>query len=638
MKVTLGFTGSQGFTGSIGYDGSRGRSGYAGSRGFTGSKGSQGPIGIQGVRGYTGSQGSTGPLGQTGYSGSRGFVGSTGYTGSRGPIGPQGQTGIGFTGSQGPVGFTGSQGGPAEAFRTFRTQNPDGTTSLIIADQPEDVLTFVAAKGITIDFNEATDTITFAGTGEGGGGGNANVIPALTVVNNDPAKISLLEYNETTGVLAYTPSDISGLATQGNVDTALQAATDYANIIVAQEAQIRFDADNDLENYVNAEIARLESELGGNVVIINDTIDEANVYLQGLINLEGQLRANADNDLQDQIDSLESDLSNVSTGVSGNLSVLETQIQQVDANSISRDATLQSGIDTVSADLAQEVLDREAGDQSVQANLDAEVSIIDGQLTTISDSVTAEANARIAADDVLSDRIDAESLRNDDQDGDIDDLEIRVDELEGRVQFSIDYESDLSQLGSISTTLPNDGDFIPVDASGVVVNDWANVAVIKMNAVDDEGSFHFLDNIKVLDDLVFNARNQSSYARVEVTANVVLQTSGNVTYANVEVTPVAFNGNIIPGDGSNTTLNDAYLVNYYPNVSGDVPNYDYVDTQDNRRVLKTGDIMTGSLILHEDPTALLQAATKQYVDGASRQAGRYHDRSAHNKCWRIISI
>ena len=66
---------------------------------------------------------------------------------------------------------------PAEAFRTFRTQNPDGTTSLIIADQPDDVMTFVAAKGITIDFNEATDTIIFAGTGEGGGDkGNANVI------------------------------------------------------------------------------------------------------------------------------------------------------------------------------------------------------------------------------------------------------------------------------------------------------------------------------------------------------------------------------------------------------------------------------------------------------------------------------
>ncbi len=72
-------------------------------------------------------------------------------------------------------------------------------------------MTFVAAKGITIDFNEATDTITFAGTGEGGDGdkGNANVIVDLTVVNNDPGKDSFIAYNSTTGVLEYTPYDLS---------------------------------------------------------------------------------------------------------------------------------------------------------------------------------------------------------------------------------------------------------------------------------------------------------------------------------------------------------------------------------------------------------------------------------------------
>jgi hypothetical protein len=40
----------------------------------------------------------------------------------------------------------------------------------------------------------------------------------------------------------------------------------------------------------------------------------------------------------------------------------------------------------------------------------------------------------------------------------------------------------------------------------------------------------------------------------------------------------------------------------------------YVDSQDNLRVLKAGDTMSGFLNLHANPTANLHAATKQYVD------------------------
>ncbi len=307
----IGFTGSAGFAGSTGYDGSRGQAGYSGSKGFTGSKGSQGPIGLQGVRGYTGSRGLQGIQGPTGLVGSRGFTGSTGYTGSRGPIGPIGQGTQGFTGSQGVRGFSGSKGDPADAFRTFRTQNPNGTTSLIIADQPEDVLTFVAAKGITIDFNEATDTITFAGTGEGGGGGYANLTVDLTVVNNDPGKDSFIAYNSTTGVLEYTPYDLSIYVEQSQLLSEIQAANDHANALVAAEAQIRGQADDELLNLINTEVDRLESDIGNNTIIINDTVDEANVYLQGLIQQEALLRGNADIALQDQIDVLTGEAGNI---------------------------------------------------------------------------------------------------------------------------------------------------------------------------------------------------------------------------------------------------------------------------------------------------------------------------------------
>ena len=298
-------------------------------------------------------------MGQTGYSGSRGFVGSTGFTGSRGPIGPQGQPGIGYTGSRGGVGFTGSQGGPAIAFRTFRTENPDGTTSLIIADQADDVMTFQAGAGMVLDFNEATDTIVFASTGGGGGGGGGNSNVALSVLNNAPeVACSFIAYDEVTGVLEYTPYDISGLATTANVNLLYQLSTDYTNTMVFAEQTARQDADQQILDYVNTEVARLETELSSNVITINDSITEANVYLQGRIDLEANLRIAGDANLQDQIDDLNTDLENISTEFDGNVQAINTRINQVEANSISRDNTLQSNIDDVSDDLDQEVLAR----------------------------------------------------------------------------------------------------------------------------------------------------------------------------------------------------------------------------------------------------------------------------------------
>ena len=78
----------------------------------------------------------------------------TGYTGS---------IGVGYTGSQGNVGYTGSQGdggytGSAASnyWRTFRTPGAN-----IVADQPEDVITFAAGTGINLDFSESSDTITW---------------------------------------------------------------------------------------------------------------------------------------------------------------------------------------------------------------------------------------------------------------------------------------------------------------------------------------------------------------------------------------------------------------------------------------------------------------------------------------------
>ena len=621
----IGFTGSQGFTGSTGYDGSRGQAGYAGSKGFTGSKGIQGIQGVQGSRGYTGSRGNTGPIGETGYSGSRGFVGSTGYTGSRGPIGPMGQGIRGFTGSQGSIGFTGSQGGPPEAFRTFRTQNPDGTTSIIIADQPEDVMTFVAAKGITIDFNEATDTIIFGGTGEGGtGGGSAN----LSIINNDPVTgCSFIAYNNETGVLEYTPYDTSIYAQVSDLYSLYDQSTDYTNVLIQAEQEARILADEDIYTYVNESIQSIENDLLTNVTVIVDSIDEANVYLQGLIQTEANLRFNADIVLQDQIDVLTGDAGNILIDLDANVTMLQQEIQDVDANSIARDNALQSNIDVTNNDLDQEILDRIAGDQLLQTNLDTQVGLINSELVLLDQGLQDEANIRANTDAVLVVGVAVQATRNDQQDGEIEDLDIRVEALENRVVFDIRGEADLTELGNINTRLPVQGEFIPLMTGNVVTDQWNDVGVILLNTTDEANLIFDLSVIKIDDDIIFNYIGlEQSASRYNVLANVEVKTGtwqGNVVqYAEIQVDPVSYSGVIMPGDVGGNVHNDSYSINYYPHANvEDLPNYDYVDTQDNRRVLKTGDTMTGALTLYNDPQLDLEAATKRYADNKVSKTG-----------------
>ena len=70
----------------------------------------------------------------------------------------------GFTGSQGAqgnIGYTVSNGSAASNYwRTFRTPGAN-----IMADQPEDVITFLGGSGIDLTFSEASDTITWSVSG-----------------------------------------------------------------------------------------------------------------------------------------------------------------------------------------------------------------------------------------------------------------------------------------------------------------------------------------------------------------------------------------------------------------------------------------------------------------------------------------
>ncbi len=109
---------------------------------------------------------------------------------------------------------------------------------------------------------------------------------------------------------------------------------------------------------------------------------------------------------------------------------------------------------------------------------------IDVSLSDLESDLVDETNARVSADNILSDRITTEATRNDTQDGEIDDLDIRVDTLENNVQLKITYDSDLSELGNPGPLTPEPGRFIPFTNTDIVTDEWQDVSVISFNTLD----------------------------------------------------------------------------------------------------------------------------------------------------------
>lgn len=106
---------------------------------------------------------------------------------------------------------------PTVSQDTFRQISIAGQNS-VLAEQPNDTLTFVAGSGITITTNSATDTITFASVG--GGGGAATNLDSLTDVTiTSPINGQILKYNGTNWING------GGSASLTTVDTSLNRKT-----------------------------------------------------------------------------------------------------------------------------------------------------------------------------------------------------------------------------------------------------------------------------------------------------------------------------------------------------------------------------------------------------------------------------
>ena len=116
----------------------------------------------------------------------------------------------------------------------------------------------------------------------------------------------------------------------------------------------------------------------------------------------------------------------------------------------------------------------------------------------------------------------------------------------------------------------------------------------------------------VLDDI---ANRVAKTGTSSVTGDVTFASTGTL---KLDFTPTSANQAVNKGyvDAADTALQDQITTinGTVTTLNADPVTKTYVNTQDALKVAKAGDTMSGFLTLHANPTAVLHAATKQYVD------------------------
>ena len=150
-----------------------------------------------------------------------------------------------------------SGGGGGASSMSFATISVAGQDN-VLADSTSDTLTLVAASGMTITTDAATDTVTFASSGGGGGGIS---LTDLSVTTASASGAGSLAYNDGTGVFTFTPAasvastfaSLSDVASSGTTiaDVYLPAITKLVVTNIGTSAYL-FDqyADNNATIYV----------------------------------------------------------------------------------------------------------------------------------------------------------------------------------------------------------------------------------------------------------------------------------------------------------------------------------------------------------------------------------------------------
>lgn len=150
---------------------------------------------------------------------------------------------------------------PTVSQNTFQTISVSGQFN-VVAEIPNDTLTFVAGSGITITTNNATDTITFASTG-GGGGTGTNLDSLTDVAITSPVSGQVLKYNGTNWI---NGTDLVGSG-GGGASASLTAVDTSLNRKTLRLSSDGIDYDVGLEAGSNISLG-----LVNNIITVNSSL------------------------------------------------------------------------------------------------------------------------------------------------------------------------------------------------------------------------------------------------------------------------------------------------------------------------------------------------------------------------------
>ena len=172
--------------------------------------------------------------------------------------------------------------GNVDYWRTFRDFE---TNAAVIADQPQDVVTFQGGDNIRLSFNEGDDIITWHADLPGI---IDNVTSNISVINEQPADPSMLDYDPVSATFTYYPPDLSDYATLSYVDSAVASGvanvdlTGYATEVWVQGYIGTAVNVPDLSEYVT------KDEYNSDYIAINDKLDEIAANAVGYTGSAGQ--------------------------------------------------------------------------------------------------------------------------------------------------------------------------------------------------------------------------------------------------------------------------------------------------------------------------------------------------------------
>lgn len=268
-------------------------------------------------------------------------------------------------------------------------------------------------------------------------------------------------------------------------------------------------------------------------------------------------------------------------------------------------------ITDVEEGLKQEIQDRIDGDTALGGRIDQEIKDRQEADKNLDDKITAETNRATAAEEVLDQKIEAETNRATAKENElsdaINDEKLRAINRENEIQAALDSE--------IAKRIAADNDII----------NSIEQEILARRAADTE-----------LRTLIEQVQSQTNSKITEIQNRIDSIVSGDIELPFLKLVGGTLTGPLVVSGADNTitvgrapTKDMEVATKKYVDdavqtggggTGGDVSK-EYIDQQVatlqgeiDEKVAKSGDTMTGALILSGDPTSALGATTKQYAD------------------------